>query len=55
MKDKRILTSLHFIDYKLIAVIIFEELVPVELYNVRSLTDRPNAYFSDGFCFVGTQ
>jgi len=53
--DKRILTSLQFIDYKLIAVSIFEELAPVELYYVRRLTDPPNAYFSNCFCFVGAQ
>jgi len=53
--DKGVLTPLQFIDYKLFAFSIFEELAPVELYNVRSLTDPPNAYFSDGFCFVGAQ
>jgi len=50
--DKGVLTSLQFIDYKLIAISIFEELAPVEFYNVRSLADSSNAYFSDGFCFV---
>ena len=55
MVDKRVLASLQFIDYKLIAFSIFEELAPIELYNVRSLTDPPNAYFSNGFCFVGAQ
>ena len=55
MMTKRILTSLQFIDYKLIAIIIFEELAPIEFCNVRSLTDPSNAYFSDGFCFVGAQ
>ena len=55
MIDKGILTSLQFIDYKLIVVSIFEELAPVEFYNVRSLTDPPYAYFSDRFCFVGAQ
>jgi len=53
--DKRIFASLQFIDYKLIAVSIFEELAPIVFYNVRSLADPPNAYFSDGFCFVGAQ
>jgi len=53
--NKRMLTSLQFLDYKLISVSIFEELATVEFYNVRSLTDPPNAYFSDGFCFVGAQ
>jgi len=52
---KWILTSLQFIDYKLIAVSIFEELAPVEFYNVRRLTYPSNAYFSYGFCFVGAQ
>jgi len=53
--DKRILTSLQFIDYKLIAIIIFEKLVLVEFYNGMSLADPHNAYLSDGFCFVGAQ
>ena len=53
--DKRALTPLQLLDYKLIAINIFEELAPIELYNVRSLTDPPNAYFSDGICFVGAQ
>jgi len=52
---KWILTSLEFIDYKLIAISIFEEFEPVEFYNVRSLTNPSNAYFSNGFCFVGAQ
>jgi len=52
---KRILTFLQFIDYKLVTTSIFEELAPVEFYNMRSLTDPPNPYFSDGFCFVGAQ
>ena len=47
--DKRILKSLQFVDYKLIAVSIFEELAPVKFYKVRSLTDPPNADFSNGF------
>jgi len=50
--DKEIFTSLQFIDYKLIAFIIFEELAPVVFYNVRSLPNPPNAYFSYDFCFV---
>jgi len=53
--DKGILASLQFINYKLIAVSIFEELVTVELYNVRILTNPHNTYFSDDFCFVGAQ
>jgi len=53
--DKWILTPLQLLDYKLITISIFEELVLVEFYNVRSLTDSSNAYFSDGFCFVGAQ
>jgi len=53
--DKWKLTSLQLINYKLIAISILEELAPVELYNVRCLTDPHNAYFSDGFCFVGAQ
>ena len=53
--DKCIFTSLQFIDDKLIAVSIFEELAPIELYNIRILAYPPNAYFSDGFCFVGAQ
>ena len=55
MMDKRILTFLLLLDYKLITISIFEELVLVEFYNVRSLTDSSNAYFSDDFCFVGAQ
>jgi len=55
MMDKRILTFLLLLDYKLITVSIFEELAPVEFNNVRSLTNSPNAYFSDDFCFVGAQ
>ena len=55
VKDKRMLTSLQFLDYKLIAVSIFEELTTVEFYNVRSLTDPPNAYFSNGYCFISAQ
>ena len=50
--DKWILTSLQLLDFKLIAVIIFEELAPVEFYNVRSLTDPPYAYLSDDFCLL---
>jgi len=53
--DKWILTSLQFIDYKLIAFSIFEEPAPIEFYNVRSLTDPSDACFSDGFCFVSAQ
>ena len=53
--DKRALTPLQLLDYKLIAISIFEELAPIELYNVRSLTDPPNAYFSDDFSFIGAQ
>ena len=52
---KRILAPLQLLDYKLIAINIFKELAPVEFYDVRSLTDPSNAYFSDGFCFVGAQ
>jgi len=55
MMDKRILASLQFIDYKLVAVSIFEELRPIKLYNERRLTDPPNAYFFDSFSFVGAQ
>ena len=55
MVAKRILASLQLLDYKLIAVIIFEELALVEFYNVRILADPSKAYFSDGFCFVGAQ
>jgi len=53
--NEGIIASLQFIDYKLIAISIFEKFASVELYNVRSLTDPSYAYFSDGFCFVGTQ
>jgi len=53
--DKWILTPLQLLDYKLVAISIFEELALVEFYNVRSLADPSNAYFSDGFCFVSTQ
>jgi len=53
--DKGILTPLQLLDYKLIAISIFEEFAPVEFHNVRSLADPPNAYFSDGFCFVSAQ
>ena len=53
--DEGIIASLQFIDYKLITISIFEELVPVEFNNARSLTDPSNAYFSDGFCFVCAQ
>jgi len=53
--DKGILTSLQFIDYKLIAIRIFEEFALVEFDNMRRLTDLSNAYFSDGFCLVGAQ
>jgi len=52
---KRILTPLQLFDYKLITISIFEELAPIEFYNVRSLADPPYAYFSDGFCFIGAQ
>ena len=53
--DEGIITSLQLIDYKLIAISIFEELTSEELYNVRTLTDPPNAYFSDDFSFIGAQ
>ena len=44
--DKWILTPLQLLDYKLIAVSIFEEFTLVESYKVRSLADSSNAYFS---------
>ena len=50
--DKGILTFLQFLDYKLIAVRIFEEPASVEFYNTRSLADPPNTYFFDDLCFV---
>jgi len=53
--DEGIITFLQFLNYKLIAISIFEELASIELYNVRTLTDSPNTYFSDGFCLVGAQ
>jgi len=53
--DEGIIASLQFIDYKLITISIFEKLASVELYNVRTLTNPPNSYFSDGFSFFGTQ
>jgi len=53
--NKRIFASLQLIDYKLIAISIFEKLAPVEFYDERSLTDPHNAYFFDGFCFVSAQ
>ena len=40
---KGILTLLQFLDYKFITINIFEELDSVEFYDVRSLTDSPNA------------
>ena len=52
---KRMVTFLKFLDYKLIAISIFEELAPVEFHNAWSLADPPNAYFSYGFCFVSAQ
>jgi len=52
---KGIITFLQLLDYKLIAISIFEELASVKFYNVRSLTYPPNTYFSDGFSFVGAQ
>jgi len=52
---ERILTPLHLLHYKLISISIFEELALIQFNNGRSLTDSPNAYFSDGFCFVGAQ
>ena len=55
MLNKGVLTSLQLLDYKLIAISIFEELRSVKSYNVRGLTNPPNTYFSDGFCFVGAQ
>ena len=53
--DEGIITSLQFLDYKLIAISIFEEFASVELYNVRALTNPPNTYFSYGFCLVSAQ
>jgi len=53
--DKGGLTSLQLLDYKLIAIRIFEEFELVELNNVRSFANSPNSYFSDGFCFVAAQ
>jgi len=53
--DKGVLTSLQFIDYKLITVSIFKELEPIEINDVRSLADPHNSYFFDRFCFVGAQ
>ena len=50
--DEGIITFLQFLNYKLIAISIFEELAPVEFCNVRGLADPPNAYFSYDFCFV---
>ena len=44
--DKWILTPLQLVDYKLIAISIFEEFTLVEFYKVRSLADSSNAYFS---------
>ena len=55
MLNKGVLASLQLLDYKLVAISIFEELAAIKFYNVRSLTNPPNTYFSDGFCFVGTQ
>ena len=52
---KRIPTPLQLLDYKLLAIRIFEEFASIEFKNVRGFTDPPNTYFSDGFCFVGTQ
>ena len=53
--DKRILASLQFIDYKLVAFSIFEKLAPIKFDNVLSLAGSHNSYLSDGFCFVGAQ
>ena len=53
--DEGIITFLQFLDYKLIAISIFEELASVEFYDVKSLTNPPNTYFSDRFRFVDTQ
>ena len=55
MMNERIFASLQFVDYKLIAVSIFEELASIEFYTIRGLADPHNAYFSNGFCFVGAQ
>jgi len=53
--DKRVLTPIQLLDYKLIAIKVLEEPTLVEFYYVRRLTGPSNAYFSDGFCFVNTQ
>ena len=53
MIDKRIIAFFKLLYYKLIALGIFEELALVEFYNERTLADPPNAYFSDGFYFIG--
>jgi hypothetical protein len=55
MLNEGVLASLQLLDYKLVTISIFEELAAIKFYNVRSLTNPPNTYFSDGFCFVGTQ
>ena len=55
MMAKWILTSLQFIDNKLIAASIFEEPALIQLCNQRRRADSSYPYFSDDFCFVGAQ
>ena len=45
--NQGIITSLKFLDYKLIAVSVFEELTSKVLYNVRTLANPSNPYFSE--------
>jgi len=51
--DERVLASFHLVDYKFIAISVFEKVMPVEFRYVRSLADPHNTDFSENCCFVG--
>jgi len=55
MMRKRILASLHLIDYEFVSFIVLEKFVSVKLHDMRTLADPHYPYFSDGFCFTGAQ
>ena len=52
---KRVLASLHLIDYELVSLIVLEKFVSIELHYMRTLAGPHYPDFSDGVGFASAQ